>query len=118
MEEEARGGSQRHVTSEETKASWRETVQLHLHLRDEEEDEEDEGDEEEGGSEVETSDGESQLVFLFPVRSAVCVVMLCTCCVVSSCCVSVSPPAGRGGVQPLGDGASLRPVAPVRGGNR
>ncbi|XP_050933689.1 LOW QUALITY PROTEIN: protein-methionine sulfoxide oxidase mical3b-like [Lates calcarifer] len=56
MEEEARGGSQRHVTSEETKASWRETVQLHLHLRDEEEDEEDEGDEEEGGSEVETSD--------------------------------------------------------------
>ncbi|GAA6235065.1 protein-methionine sulfoxide oxidase mical3a-like [Lates japonicus] len=62
MEEEARGGGRRRVTSEETKASCRETVQLHLHLRDkeeEEEEEEDEGDEEdeeEGGSEVETSD--------------------------------------------------------------
>uniref|UniRef100_A0A3B4YFK5 LIM zinc-binding domain-containing protein n=1 Tax=Seriola lalandi dorsalis TaxID=1841481 RepID=A0A3B4YFK5_SERLL len=30
----------------------------------------------------------------------------------------VSPPAGRGGVQPLGDGASFRSVAPDRGGDR
>ncbi|XP_071359121.1 protein-methionine sulfoxide oxidase mical3b-like isoform X3 [Trachinotus anak] len=67
-EEENKGGRQR-VTSEEARTSWRETLQLHLHLRstqegeeveEEEEEVEEEGeveeDEEAGGSEVETSD--------------------------------------------------------------
>lgn len=63
-EEEEEEGSCRHrATSEEARASWRETLQLHLR-DDEGEEEEDEEDEEEGGSEVESSDGESQFDFL------------------------------------------------------
>ncbi|KAL7370494.1 hypothetical protein ABVT39_002338 [Epinephelus coioides] len=69
MEEEEEEGSRRHrVTSEEAKASWRETLQQHLHLREEEEeaeeeeeedeDDDEEEDEEEESSEVESSDEE------------------------------------------------------------
>lgn len=65
-EEEERGGRHR-VTSEEARASWRETLQLHLRGNQEgEEEEEGEEEDEEGGSEVESSDGESPS-FLFPV---------------------------------------------------
>ncbi|XP_067347194.1 protein-methionine sulfoxide oxidase mical3b isoform X4 [Channa argus] len=46
------GGGRHHMTSEEPKASWRETLQLHLHPRDEEK----EGEDDKGGSEVESSD--------------------------------------------------------------
>ncbi|XP_051248611.1 protein-methionine sulfoxide oxidase mical3b isoform X2 [Dicentrarchus labrax] len=68
-EEEEEGGGRHHVTSEEARAPWRKTLQLHLRDDQEEEDddEEDEEDEEEGeveeeeeeeeeGSEVESSD--------------------------------------------------------------
>ncbi|XP_026182553.1 protein-methionine sulfoxide oxidase mical3b isoform X6 [Mastacembelus armatus] len=53
-EEKDRRGGRHRVTSEEARASWRATLQLHLQLKDEEEEEE-EG-EEEGDSEVESSD--------------------------------------------------------------
>nr|XP_043878194.1 protein-methionine sulfoxide oxidase mical3b isoform X1 [Solea senegalensis] len=63
--ERGRGG-RHHVTSEEAKASWRETLKLHLNKRDnqeeeeeeeeEEKEEEEDDEEEEGGSELETSD--------------------------------------------------------------
>uniref|UniRef100_UPI0009B3B799 F-actin-methionine sulfoxide oxidase MICAL3-like n=1 Tax=Monopterus albus TaxID=43700 RepID=UPI0009B3B799 len=55
---EEREGGRHQVNSEEARASWRETLQFHLHLRDDEEEEE-EGEvelgEEETGSEVESS---------------------------------------------------------------
>lgn len=95
MEEDEEGGERggRHrVTSEEAKATWRETLQLHFHLRDdndeedEGEDEEEEGEdeedpgEEEGASEVETSDGESQLSCVVVLWYCVCDVMLYAPC--------------------------------------
>ncbi|XP_037615799.1 protein-methionine sulfoxide oxidase mical3b isoform X3 [Sebastes umbrosus] len=55
-EEEEEGRGRHRVTSEEARASWRETLQQQLNLIDDEE----ECDEEVGVSEVESSDGESQ----------------------------------------------------------
>ncbi|XP_035536387.1 protein-methionine sulfoxide oxidase mical3b [Morone saxatilis] len=69
-EEEEEGGGRHRVTSEKARASWRETLQLHLRDDQEEEEEEEDDDdeedeegeveeeeeEEEGGSEVESSD--------------------------------------------------------------
>lgn len=68
-EREGERGGRHRVTSEEARASWRETLQLHLRgdLEEEEDDnDEEEEEEEEEGSEVESSDGESTS-FLFPV---------------------------------------------------
>ncbi|XP_070848130.1 protein-methionine sulfoxide oxidase mical3b-like isoform X2 [Chaetodon trifascialis] len=61
-EEEEEGSGRRHVTSKEIRASWKETLQLHLRDNQEEEEDEEEAEveeeeeEEEGGSEVESSD--------------------------------------------------------------
>lgn len=64
--EEGERGGRRRLTSEEAKVSWRETLQLRLALRDdndeeEEGEDEEERDEEQGASEVESSDGGSML---------------------------------------------------------
>ncbi|KAM7367458.1 hypothetical protein PAMP_015358 [Pampus punctatissimus] len=53
MEEESSAGGRHCMTLKTARASWRQTLQVQLHLRDEEEDHE---DEDEGGSEVESSD--------------------------------------------------------------
>ncbi len=91
MEEEEEGSSR--ATSEEARASWRETLQLHLRddqeeeEEEEEEDEEDEEeeDEEEGCSEVESSDGESQFCLCF--RSGLSFESCILHCVHMLCCV-------------------------------